>query len=147
MIGIQLIMWLGGQWEASKKTAPDGASTQTDRHTDMETQWGPFSEKRLKKVNSLKKGFGVPYFFSSYFFTPPYILLHHLLYLLWLGYCRVSWHSAITAALKKRDPPNNILDPLPLKQFFIPRSKKLNIYLKEIGIGQEIQCPPYAGFF
>ena len=34
MRGLKLIMWPEGQWEASKKTAPDGTDRQTHTHTD-----------------------------------------------------------------------------------------------------------------
>ena len=37
MRGLELIMWCQGQWEASEKTAPDGADSHTDTHPDRWT--------------------------------------------------------------------------------------------------------------
>ena len=37
MKGLELIMWSQGQWEASKKTSPDGADRQTDKQTHRQT--------------------------------------------------------------------------------------------------------------
>ena len=34
MRGRDLVMWSEGQWEASTKTAPDGADRQTDKQRD-----------------------------------------------------------------------------------------------------------------
>ena len=53
MGGLELIMWLQGQWEAlKKKSAPDGMNTHTDRQTDghgdamtESAQWSWFTEK------------------------------------------------------------------------------------------------------
>ena len=48
MRGLELIMWSQGQWEASEKTAPDGAHRQTSGHGDSMTnsaQWGRVGEK------------------------------------------------------------------------------------------------------
>ena len=39
MIGLELIMWSQGQWKAWKKTAPNGTDRQTNKQTNMATQW------------------------------------------------------------------------------------------------------------
>ena len=47
-----MIMWPEGQWEASKKTAPDGSKPHMDGHGKTMTklaQWGRFSENAQKK--------------------------------------------------------------------------------------------------
>ena len=55
MRGLELILWSQGQWEASEKTASNGADKHTNKHTDghrdfmtESDQWSQFSEKRLR---------------------------------------------------------------------------------------------------
>ena len=49
MRGRDLVMWPEGQWEASKKTALEGANRHTDGHGDSmftnSAQWGRVGEK------------------------------------------------------------------------------------------------------
>ena len=56
MRGRDLFMWSEGQWEASKKTGPDGANTQTEPRTwRLYDQLGPTGEKEKEKEKKEKK--------------------------------------------------------------------------------------------
>ena len=49
-------MWSEGQWEASEKTAPDGAYGHTDRQTDKQATnrrlLNQLGENKIKKINT-----------------------------------------------------------------------------------------------
>ena len=78
MRGLELIMWPEGQWEASKKNAPDGVQPRTDGRTWRLYDWigpvGPIQWKSInknnKKLQQISKNLTTKILKKSFFLLP-----------------------------------------------------------------------------